>query len=125
MYVRTGLKEELPYDAVADDEAFDSVAIGASCPVTTSFKSLFSSLGTTGSTASPVAAAGIELCGVASSMDSLVPVVSLSEVDPPLAPPRARVLALPLGFGGIVVVAVWSGDGLKVTRDKGKYFGYR
>lgn len=104
------LEDGLPYDAVVE-EAFESVVMGALSPVTTGFDSLSSSLGTIGSAASPVTAAEAELCGVASSVDSLAPAVSLAEVDPPLAPPRERVLPLPLGFGGIAVVAVSSGDG--------------
>jgi hypothetical protein len=105
------VKEKVAYDAVAEDGAFGSVSVDPPSPVTTGFESLSSSLGITGSAPSPVAAARAVLCGVASSIDSVALAVSLAALDPPLATPRARVLKLPLGFGGIAVVVVPSEDG--------------
>ena len=90
----------------AEGGAYESTDTTVLSPLTAGFDSLSSCLGTTGSAASPVAAAGAVLCGVASSTDSRAAAVSLAAVDPPLAPPRARVLPPPLGFGGIAVVVV-------------------
>lgn len=99
-------ERERSYDAVAEYEAFDSVAFSAPSSVTTGFESVSSSLGITGSIESPVAAAGAVLCGVASCTDSVASVEFLATTDPPLAPPRERVVPLPLGLGGIAVVVV-------------------
>lgn len=101
-------ERERSYDGVAEDEAFDSAAFSAPSSVTTGFESLSSSLGITGSIESPVAAAGAVLCGVASCTDSVVSVEFLATTDSPLAPPRERVVPLPLGLGGIAVVVVLS-----------------
>lgn len=104
-------ERERSYDAVAEDEAFDSVAFSATSSVTTGFESLSSSLGTTSPIESPVAAAGAVLCGVASCTDSVASVEFLVTFDPPLATPRERIVPLPLCLGGIAVVVVLSEAG--------------
>ena len=86
--------------AVAEDVSFgvDSFSAGVGGFASASP----SSLGTTVSVGSP--AAGVsKVCGVATSVASLVLSVARPAVAPPLPPARARVLPLPRGFGGIVV----------------------
>jgi hypothetical protein len=93
-YCRLYGQRDMTYGAVTEGEACDSEVVGSSSPATAGFKSPSSCFGIT---------AGAVLCGVASSVASLAAVVSRAVVAPPLAPARARVLPLPLGFGGIML----------------------
>ena len=96
------MRSYVAYDAATEGDACDSMVVETSSLVAVGFVSPSSSrFGITGSVRASAVVDGAVLCGAAASVCSLALAVEWPEVAPPLPPPRARALPLPLAFGGI------------------------